>query len=99
MSTHIILVEPRLAVASPKPKQAKPGDPSTDQLLMGGSGLLLLLLIGLAVFTKLKLDDLSKKLKFEDLEIENSRKNTKWLWKPCQRWKRTPISFTRETLI
>ena len=63
MSTKIILVEPRLAVASPKPKQAKLGDPSSDQLLMGASGLLLLLLIGLAVFTKLKLDDLSKKLK------------------------------------
>ncbi len=62
MSTQIILVEPRLAVASPKPKQAKPGGLPSDQVLMGASGLLLLLLVGLAVFSKLKMDGLNKKL-------------------------------------
>ncbi|MEO6860898.1 MAG: hypothetical protein ABI180_05080 [Microcoleus sp.] len=90
MSTHIILVEPRLAVASPKPKQAKPGDPSTDQLLMGGSGLLLLLLIGLAVFTKLKLDDLSKKLKFEEFRNRELQKKYKMALETMSKMEKNP---------
>ncbi|MEG4055731.1 MULTISPECIES: hypothetical protein [unclassified Microcoleus] len=90
MSTQIILVEPRLAVASPKPKQAKPGDPSSDQLLMGGSGLLLLLLIGLAVFTKLKLDDLSKKLKFEEFRNRELQKKYKMALETMLKMEKNP---------
>ncbi len=90
MSTKIILVEPRLAVASPKPKQAKPGDPSSDQLLMGASGLLLLLLIGLAVFTKLKLDDLSKKLKFEEFRNRELQKKYKMALETMTKMEKNP---------
>ncbi|MBW3586103.1 MAG: hypothetical protein KY448_09725 [Cyanobacteria bacterium 0813] len=90
MSTQIILVEPRLAVASPKPKKAKPGDLSSDQLLMGGSGLLLLLLIGLAVFTKLKLDDLSKKLKFEEFRNRELQKKYKMALQTISKMEKNP---------
>ncbi len=90
MSTQIILVEPRLAVASPKPKQAKPGHPSSDQLFMGASGLLLLLLIGLAVFTKLKLDDLSKKLKFEEFRNRELQKKYKMALETISKMEKNP---------
>ncbi|MEG3895635.1 MULTISPECIES: hypothetical protein [unclassified Microcoleus] len=90
MSTQIILVEPRLAVASPKPKQSKPGDPSSDQLFMGASGLLLLLLIGLAVFTKLKLKDLSKKLKFEEFRNRELQKKYKMALETLSKMEKNP---------
>jgi hypothetical protein len=90
MSTQIILVEPRLAVASPKPKKAKPGDTSSDQLLIGGAGLLLLLLIGLAVFTKLKLDDLSKKLKFEEFRNRELQKKYKMALETMSKMEKNP---------
>ncbi|TAF25974.1 MAG: hypothetical protein EAZ69_29540 [Oscillatoriales cyanobacterium] len=90
MSTQIILVEPRLAVASPKPKQAKPGSPSPDQILMGSSGLLLLLLIGLAVFTKLRLDDLSKKLKFEEFRNRELQKKYKMALETISKMEKNP---------
>jgi hypothetical protein len=90
MSTQIILVESRLAVASPKPKQAKPGSPSPDQILMGASGLLLLLLIGLAVFTKLRLDDLSKKLKFEEFRNRELQKKYKMALETMSKMEKNP---------
>lgn len=90
MSTQIILVEPRLAVASPKPKQAQPGNPSSDQLLMGGSGLMLLLLLGLAVFTKLKLGDLSKKLKFEEFRTRELQKKYKMALETISKMEKNP---------
>ncbi|MCC3411780.1 MAG: hypothetical protein JGK24_11455 [Microcoleus sp. PH2017_29_MFU_D_A] len=90
MSTQIILVEPRLAVASPKPKQAKPGSPSPDQILMGASGLLLLLLLGLAVFTKLRLDDLSKKLKFEEFRNRELQKKYKMALETISKMEKNP---------
>jgi hypothetical protein len=90
MSTQIILVEPRLAVASPKPKQAKPGNPSSDQLFMGGSGLILLLLLGLAVFTKLKLGDLSKKLKFEEFRTRELQKKYKMALETISKMEKNP---------
>ena len=90
MSTQIILVEPRLAVASPKPKQAKPGTPSSDQLSMGASGLILLLLLGLAVFTKLKLGDLSKKLKFEEFRTRELQKKYKMALETISKMEKNP---------
>ena len=90
MSTQIILVEPRLAVASPKPKQAQPGNPSSDQLLMGGSGLMLLLLLGLAVFTKLRLGDLSKKLKFEEFRTRELQKKYKMALETISKMEKNP---------
>lgn len=90
MSTKIILVEPRLAAASPKPKQAKPGTPSPDQLLMGASGLLLFLLIGLAVFSKLKIGDLSKKLKFEEFKNRELQKKYKMALETISKMEKNP---------
>lgn len=90
MSTQIILVEPRLAVASPKPKQAKPGNLSSDQLSMGASGLMLLLLLGLAVFTKLKLGDLSKKLKFEEFRTRELQKKYKMALETISKMEKNP---------
>ena len=90
MSTQIILVEPRLAVASPKPKQAKPGNPSPDQLSMGASGLMLVLLLGLAVFTKLKLGDLSKKLKFEEFRTRELQKKYKMALETISKMEKNP---------
>lgn len=91
MSTQFILVEPRLAAASPKasPKAvpAKPGNVqsgpfSLGNLLsqpvwLGSSGILLLLLICLAVLAKLKVDDLTKKLKFEEFRNRELQKKYK----------------------
>ena len=90
MSTQIILVEPRLAVASPKPKQAKPGTLSSDQLSMGASGLMLVLLLGLAVFTKLKLGDLSKKLKFEEFRTRELQKKYKMALETISKMEKNP---------
>ncbi|MBE9095400.1 hypothetical protein [Tychonema sp. LEGE 07203] len=90
MSTKIILVEPRLAVASPKPKQAKSGSLASDQILMGASGVLLLLLIGLAVFTKLKLKDLSKKLKFEEFRNRELQKKYKMALETMTKMEKNP---------
>jgi hypothetical protein len=90
MSTQIILVEPRLAAASPKPKQAKPGASSPDQLLMGVSGLLLLLLVGLAVFAKLKTGDLSKKLKFEEFRNRELQKKYKLALETLSKMEKNP---------
>lgn len=90
MSTKIILVEPRLAAASPKPKQAKPGAPPADQILMGASGLLLLLLFGLAVFSKLKIGDLSKKLKFEEFKNRELQKKYKMALETISKMEKNP---------
>ncbi|MEZ2237266.1 hypothetical protein [Microcoleus sp.] len=90
MSTKIILVEPRLAVASPKPKQAKPGGLPSDQILMGASGLLLLLLVGLAVFSKIKLDGLSKKLTFEEFRNRELQKKYKMALETMSKMEKNP---------
>jgi hypothetical protein len=57
---------------------------------MGGSGLLLLLLIGLAVFTKLKLDDLSKKLKFEEFRNRELQKKYKMALETISKMEKNP---------
>ncbi|MEZ2227576.1 hypothetical protein [Microcoleus sp.] len=90
MSTKIILVEPRLAVASPKPKQAKPGGLASDQILMGASGLLLLLLVGLAVFSKIKMDGLSKKLTFEEFRNRELQKKYKMALETLSKMEKNP---------
>ncbi len=90
MSTQIILVEPRLAVASPKPKQAKHSGLASDQILMGASGLLLLLLVGLAVFSKLKMDSLSKKLNFEEFRNRELQKKYKMALETLSKMEKNP---------
>lgn len=76
MSTQIILVEPRLAAAS-KPNPAKSGKFPSELIWMGASGLLFLLLVALAVLAKLKIDELAKKLKFEEFRNREVQKKYK----------------------
>lgn len=62
MSSHVILIEPRLAQAPapPAPEQ------SSGQLWMITSGILLLAVVGLGVYTKLTTDKLKKQKRFEE---------------------------------
>ena len=109
MSTQIILVEPRLAAASPKPIQAnpksvqanpksvqgKPGNIHSDnfplsQVLIGSSGLMLLLLVGLAVFAKFKIGDLGKKLKFEEFRNRELQKKYKMAVETITKMEKNP---------
>lgn len=89
MSVSIILVDPLLAQAPVKPpakaqKQSADQKPpakvekqSADQMWMGASGGLLLLLLALAVFTKLQIGNLNKKLRMEDFKNREMQKKYK----------------------
>jgi hypothetical protein len=91
MSTQIILVETRLAVAaSPKPHPAKSGNFPSELIWMGSSGLLFLLLIGLAVFAKIKIDDLVKKLKFEEFRNREVQKKYKMALETLGKMEKNP---------
>jgi hypothetical protein len=57
---------------------------------MGASGLMLLLLLGLAVFTKLKLGDLSKKLKFEEFRTRELQKKYKMALETISKMEKNP---------
>lgn len=72
MSAPIILVEPTLAQTPTKAESAKPG-----QLWMMTSGLLLLALVGLGLYTKLQTTKLQKQKRFEEYknrELQNKLK-------------------------
>lgn len=90
MSTQIILVEPRLAAASPKPIPVKSGKFPSEQIWMGASGLLFLLLVALAVLAKLKIDDLTKKLKFEEFRTRETQKKYKMALETVGKMEKNP---------
>ncbi len=74
-STQIILVEPRLAQVSPK--QEQPLSFKMEYLWMGTSGLFLVLLIGLALFHKMKIKEMTKKIsteEFRNKDLQNKYK-------------------------
>lgn len=83
MSARIILVDPLLAAKTPapKPKTAAPAASkpvaSNEQMWMGISGGLLLLAIGLAVFAKLQIGKMSKKLRTEEFKNRDLQKKYK----------------------
>ncbi|MDF0556178.1 hypothetical protein [Kamptonema sp. UHCC 0994] len=90
MSTQIILVEPRLAAASPKPIPVKSGKFPSEQIWMGASGLLFLLLVALAVLAKLKIDDLTKKIKFEEFRNRETQKKYKMALETVGKMEKNP---------
>lgn len=87
MSARIIFIDPLLAAktSTPKPKTATPAatsaasiTPVSNELIwMGVSGVLLLLLIGLAVYAKLQIDKISRKLRTEEFKNRDLQKKYK----------------------
>ncbi len=75
MSTQIILVAPRLAQVSPKQEPAQSF--KLEYVWMGFSGLFLLLLIALAVFHKMKVKEMTKKLSMEEFRNKDLQKKYK----------------------
>jgi len=90
MSTQIILVEPRLAAVPLKPNPAKSGKFPTELIWMGASGLLFLLLVALAVLAKLKINELEKKLKFEDFRNREVQKKYKMALETVGKMEKNP---------
>ncbi|HIK28890.1 MAG: hypothetical protein N3E45_05510 [Oscillatoriaceae bacterium SKW80] len=88
MSARIIFIAPLLAAktSTPKPKTAAPAATSaastptlvsSELIWMGVSGVLLLLLIGLAVYAKLQIDKISRKLRTEEFKNRDLQKKYK----------------------
>ncbi|MDJ0556183.1 MAG: hypothetical protein QNJ68_17455 [Microcoleaceae cyanobacterium MO_207.B10] len=75
MSTPIIIVEPRLAQASPTPQPVLSLKP--EYIWMGASGLLLILLIILGVFHQMKMKQFNKKLGIEEFRNKDLHKKYK----------------------
>ncbi|HEY9630961.1 MAG TPA: hypothetical protein V6C84_27010 [Coleofasciculaceae cyanobacterium] len=74
MSAPIVLVEPWLAQTS---KPAKPDAFTPQQIGMVSSGVLAILLVGLAVFTKVKIAQLKKQTRFEEFKNRELQKKLK----------------------
>ncbi len=85
MSTPIILVEPRLAQAP-----AQPPSPRPEQTWMMASGALLLLLIGLGIFTKLSLAKLAKQKRFEEFKNRELQKKLKLALQTISKMEKNP---------
>jgi hypothetical protein len=77
MSTPNILIESALAQAPVKTITSAKTPPQSGQVWLFASIGLLLLLIGLAVYGKLKIDDMAKKLKFEQFKTTDLQKKLK----------------------
>lgn len=91
MSTQIILVESRLAAAPPKPpNKAKSASFPSEQIWMGATGLLILLLIGLAVFTKLKVSDLAKQIRSSEFRNRELQKKYKMAVETIAKMEKNP---------
>ncbi|MBW4658041.1 MAG: hypothetical protein KME15_05165 [Drouetiella hepatica Uher 2000/2452] len=74
MSTPIVFVESWLAQTS---KPAKPDISAPQQIGMISSGVLVILLVGLAVFTKVKITQLKKQTRFEEFKNRELQKKLK----------------------
>ncbi len=78
MSNQIVLIQPWIAAASPKPPhKAATAKASGDLIWMGASGVLLLLLLGLAVVSQLKMKSLKKQLNTEIFRNKELQKKYK----------------------
>lgn len=75
MSTPNILIESALAQAPVKTINSAKNPRQSGQVWLFASIGLLLLLIGLAIYGKLKIDDMAKKLKFEQFKTTDLQKN------------------------
>ncbi|MBD3880732.1 hypothetical protein IFO70_03080 [Phormidium tenue FACHB-886] len=85
MSTPIILIEPRLAQTV---KLAKP--PAPEQLWMMSSGVLAVLLLGLAAFTKFKIARLRKQARFEEFKNRELQKKLKLALNTISKMEKNP---------
>jgi hypothetical protein len=85
MSTSFILIEPRLAQASVQPEQPRAG-----QVWMISAGLLLLLILGLAAFTKYKTDQLLKQKRFEEYKNRELQKKLKLALQTISKMEKNP---------
>ncbi len=74
MLTPIIVVEPKLAQASPAPE---PNLPKGEYIWMGASGLLLVLLIILGIFHQTKMKQFNKKLSVEEFRNKDLQQKYK----------------------
>ena len=82
MSTSIILLEPRLAQTPPTSNAGQPW--------MIASGALLLLLTGLAAFTKFKTDQLQKQKRFEEYKNRELQKKLKLALQTISKMEKNP---------
>jgi hypothetical protein len=87
MSTHLFLVEPRLAQASAA-NQA--GGLRADQMWMSASGTLFLILAGLAIFTGVKIQRLSKQKRFEEYKNRELHKKLKLALQTISKMEKNP---------
>jgi len=94
MSVSIILVDPLLAQTPAK--KPNPTNSSLD-IWMGVSGGLALLLIALGVYSKLQIDKLNKKVRFEDFRIKELDKKLKLALETIRKMETNPdLVYSRE---
>jgi hypothetical protein len=84
MSTPIIHVEPRLAQIPTAAVLSRP------QIWMSSSGLLLLMLTGLAIFSKIKMQQLAKQKRFEEYKNRELQKKLKLALNTISKMEKNP---------
>jgi hypothetical protein len=90
MFTPIILVPPSLAAAPPKPNPPKTNPFPSEQIWMGVSGVLLLLLIALGVFTQLKIKKLTKQINSESFKNRELKRQYKMAVETVAKMEKNP---------
>ncbi len=90
MFTSIILVPPSLAAAPPKPNPSKSNPFPSEQIWMGVSGVLLLLLIALGVFAQLKIKKLTKQINSESFKNRELKKQYKMAVETVAKMEKNP---------
>ena len=91
MPKPISLVSLTLAQATPSPKQ-KPTSEGFDSgvIWLGTSGVLLIAVVGLSVFLKIKTESLNKKLRFETVKNKELQKKLKLAAETISKMERNP---------
>jgi hypothetical protein len=87
MSAHVILVEPRLAQTSKTP-QPKVG--SLQNLWMIAAGVLGIILVALAIYTKVRTSKLEKQKRFEEYKNRELQKKLKLALNTISKMERNP---------
>jgi hypothetical protein len=87
MSNAIITIPPQLAQT---PEAAAQDSQSSSQIWMAGTGLLFVLLIGLAIYSKMQMDKLKKQARFEEFKNRELKKKLKLALKTITRMETNP---------
>lgn len=90
MFTPIILVPPSLAATAQKPTPPKTNPFPSEQIWMGVSGVLLLLLLALGVFTQLKIKKLTKQVNSESFKNRELKKQYKMAVETVAKMEKNP---------